>query len=95
MPIIINPIGGGGGGGAAFPADGVKRYAADISGTTGSITAATHGLGATKDLDATFFRDDGTDNAAIDIPYLVTDSGTVTWTAGESVTGRILIMGRG
>lgn len=97
MPINTGPIsggGGGGGGGASFPSSGVKRYQAAISGTTGSVTAATHDLGETKYLDATFFRDDGTDNAKIDIPYLVTDTGTVTWTSAESVTGYILIMGR-
>lgn len=97
MPINSGPVTGGssGGGGDTYPAASAERYTASISGESGSIAAATHGLGSTKYISATFFRDDGTDNVKTDIPYLVTDTGTVTWTSSESITGFILLVGRG
>lgn len=98
MPVIISPIGGsgsgGGGGGTSFPASGVKRYSAAISGTTGTITAATHDLGATADLAVILYRDDGATQVPINAQVVTADTGDVTWTVGESITGRILILGR-
>jgi hypothetical protein len=84
-------LGGGGGatggGGGSTP---VPPYEAPISGTSGSVSAATHSQGT---IVTVIFKRSG---VAFDTPYTVDGSGNVSWTSTETLnagTDTILISG--
>jgi hypothetical protein len=82
--VVLTATGGGGGGSYshAISWDGAS------SPYTYEVTAATHGLGATKDLDITVFESDTVVGVDIDI----TNTGTVTITSMVNFSnGKIVI----
>lgn len=70
-----------------------RKYAAAVTGTSGTITAATHGLGATRDL-LVQLQEDGTPNKPLIVDIDIASNGDVSWEVnGPSITGRIVIIG--
>lgn len=57
-------------------------YDADITGTTATITAATHGLGGSRALMVQFYDNNGTMIHGIDVTNA---SGDITWSSAASV----------
>jgi microcompartment protein CcmK/EutM len=75
---------------ATFP----RKYTGTISASSGAtITAATHGLGATKNLMVQIFEDGGTDNNEIAADITVQDDGDVVWATNTAISGHIVIIG--
>lgn len=85
-----------GGGEATLPEGTASQYSAPITNSTGAtITAATHGMGATNQLIVAIYQDNGNGTST---PLLcdvtVADNGDVTWAVDEAIdTGLIVIMG--
>lgn len=83
-------LGNGGGGAVGGGSTPTPPYEVPISGTSGSVSAATHGQGITVTV---IFKRSG---VAFDTPYTVDGSGNVSWTSDETlsaVTDTILISG--
>lgn len=77
-------------------ADFPRKYAADISNSSGAtITAATHGLGATKNLMVQIFEEGGIGepNPVFICEMGVALDGAVTWSTASAITGHIVIIG--
>lgn len=74
-------------------ADFTRKYSADISSSSGAtVSAATHGLGATKALLVQLYED-GSPNTILDADISVADNGDVTWATNAAITGHIVIIG--
>lgn len=74
-------------------ADFTRKYSASISSSTGAtVSAATHGLGATSDLQVTLFEGSGP-YVPVDASISIASSGDVTWATNSLLTGRIVIIG--
>ncbi len=70
-----------------------RKYTADFTSSTGAtITAATHGLGATKALQVAIYED-GSPNVLVDTDVSVADNGDVTWASNTVISGHIVIIG--
>lgn len=70
-----------------------RKYSADITNSaSGTIVAATHGLGATKYLTACVFES-GTPNALVIADITVAANGDVSWATSENINGYIVIIG--
>lgn len=72
-------------------------YTQDFTSSAGqTITAATHGLAASKAL-GVFFYEDGSPNETVEVDYFVADNGDVTWSVppGKAFTGHLVIVGFG
>jgi hypothetical protein len=71
-----------------------RKYSAAFTAQTSiTVTAATHGLGATNQLVVTVYEDDTTNNNQIEANVVVADSGDVTITFSVSTTGHYVITG--
>lgn len=74
-------------------ADFTRKYSADFSSSTGAtVTAATHGLGATKALQVSVYED-GSPNTLVGVEITVADNGDVVWASNTSISGHIVIIG--
>lgn len=69
----------------------VKKYAANISGTSGSIPATTHLISNSRDI-IYQVQEDGSPNRPIMIDVTIASNGDVTWSSNVSITGRIILM---
>lgn len=74
-------------------ADFTRKYAAAISASTGAtVSAGTHGLGATSDLMVMLYEGSGP-YVPVDASVSIAANGDVTWATNTSLTGRIVIIG--
>lgn len=74
-------------------ADFTRKYTADFSSSTGAtVSAATHGLGATKALQVQIYED-GSPNVLVETDVSVADNGDVVWASNTSISGHIVIIG--
>lgn len=82
---------------AVVPSDLVnfpKKYSGTFSASTGfTVSAATHALGATKNIAVQLFEDTGTDNYEIEADVNVQDTGDVVIAFSQAMTGSYVLIG--